>query len=324
MITEVEIAAALELFEAAPCAYLFTSLDGTITKVNETFLQWTGYTSSDLLDRKRFQDLLTRPSAIFYETHFSPLLQMQGFIKEITVDIVCADDSHLPALVNSKIQKDRFGNGALILTSIFDIRARRKYERELLLERRQAEQWALVVENTSDAIVTADAESALTAWNRGAEALFGYNAVQALGRSFRDLVMSQDSVPDFDKALHTLRSGESAQYEATLKDKEGALIHVSMNMTPHIEPIDEYKGFSAIIRDIRARKRSEKAGQLARDLELANRLAHEINNPLQAVVNCMAIVSQNAANEYVSIAEHNLKRIAQVISGLVAVTRNSS
>lgn len=323
MISEVEIAAALELFEAAPCAYLFTSLDGTITKVNETFLQWTGYTSSHLLDRKKFQDLLTRPSAIFYETHFSPLLQMQGFIKEITVDFVCADDSHLPALVNSKIQKDRFGNGALILTSIFDIRARRKYERELLLERRQAEQWALVVENTSDAIVTADAESALAAWNRGAEALFGYSARQALGRSFRDLVVPQESVQEFDNALSALRSGESTQYEATVKNKEGGLINVSMNMTPHIEPVDEYKGFSAIIRDIRARKRSEKAHQLARDLDLANRLAHEINNPLQAVVNCIAILAENAQNEYVSIAETNLKRIAQVISDLVALTRNS-
>jgi len=182
VISELEIAAALDLFEAAPCAYLFTLLDGTITKANETFLQWTGYSSSDLLDRKKFQDLLTRPSAIFYETHFSPLLHMQGFIKEITVDFVCADDSHLPALVNSKIQKDGFGNGALVLSSIFDIRARRKYERELLLERRQAEQWALVVENTSDAIVTADAESALTAWNRGAEGVVRLQRSAGIGQ----------------------------------------------------------------------------------------------------------------------------------------------
>ena len=135
--------------------------------------------------------------------------------------------------------------------------------------------------------------------------------------------MSQESVQDFDKALSTLRSGESVQYEATVKDKEGALINVSMNMTPHVEPVHEYRGFSAIIRDIRARKRSEKARQLDRDLELANRLAHEINNPLQVVVNCMAILAENAENEYVSIAQHNLKRIAQVISDLVAVTRNS-
>jgi len=323
VISELEIAATLDLFEAAPCAYLFTSLDGTITKVNETFLQWTGYPSFDLLDQKKFHDLLTRPSAIFYETHFSPLLHMQGFIKEITLDFLCADGSHLPALVNSKIHKDQFGNGVLILSSIFDIRARSKYERELLLERRQAEQWALVVENTSDAIVTADAESALTGWNRGAEALFGHNAAHAVGRSFRDLVMSQESAQDFDKALRTLRSGESAHYEATAKDKDGGLINVSMNMTPHIEPVDDYKGFSAIIRDIRARKRSEKARQLARDLELANRLAHEINNPLQAVVNCIAIVAQNGEDQYISIAEHNLKRIAQVITDLVAVTRNS-
>ncbi len=321
MISEIEISAALQLFEAAPCAYLFTLPEGTITKVNQTFLDWTGHASSELVHRKKFQELLTRPSAIFYETHFSPLLRMQGFVNEITVDFLCSDGSHLPALVNSKIQADESGEPALILTSIFDIRERRRYERELLLERRRAERWSWLVENTSDAIVLADAKSILTGWNRGAEALFGYNAAEAVGQSFRDLMVLPEGSEMFDASVQRLRSGQSVQHEAIVKDNQNTPIHVSINMTPLVEPVDEYKGFSAIMRDVRARKKSERAQQMAKDLELANRLAHQINNPLQAVTNCMAIVSHATANEYVSVAEENLKRIAQVITDLVAVTR---
>jgi PAS domain S-box-containing protein len=321
VISEIEISAALELFEAAPCAYLFTLPDGTITRVNQTFLDWMGYDSSELVHRKKFQELLTRPSAIFYETHFSPLLRMQGFVNEITVDFLCVDGSHLPALVNSKIQANESGDPALILTSIFDIRERRRYERELLLERQRAEQWAWLVENTSDAIVAANAQSILTGWNRGAEVLFGYKAAEAIGQSFRDLMVPPEGFETFNASVQRLRSGRSVQHEGIVKDNRGAPIHVSINMTPLIEPVDDYKGFAAIMRDVRARKKSERAQRMARDLALANSLAHQINNPLQAVTNCLAIVSYSTANEYVSLAEENLKRIAQVITDLAAVTR---
>ena len=64
--------AAWELFEAAPCGYLFTKPDGAIVKVNQTFLDWTGYDRNEL-SAKRFQELFSKPAAIFYETHFAPL-----------------------------------------------------------------------------------------------------------------------------------------------------------------------------------------------------------------------------------------------------------
>jgi len=57
-----------DLYENAPCAYLSTSTGGTIVKVNATFLAWTGYATSDLVGRRRFQDLLAPGDRIFFET----------------------------------------------------------------------------------------------------------------------------------------------------------------------------------------------------------------------------------------------------------------
>ena len=39
-----------------------------------------------------FQDLLTVGGRVFYDTHFGPLLHMQGFVNEIAFDLKCADD----------------------------------------------------------------------------------------------------------------------------------------------------------------------------------------------------------------------------------------
>jgi PAS domain S-box-containing protein len=321
MMSAAEVAAALDLFEVAPCGYLFTRPDGTLTRANLTFLQWTGYTAQDLLDRKRFQELLTRPAAIFYETHFAPLLRMQGFVREITVDFVCSDGSIFPALVNSNIHCNSSGEPLLVLTTIFDVRERRRYERELLVERRRAEQLALVVANAAEAVMTIDSKGNLTSWNRGAESVFGYRAAEAIGRQFSELMVQQIDNERFKRIVLTLRSGKSMQQDMILRHKNGELIDAAVSLTPNREPVDDYAGFSAIVSDLQARRKVEKAQQMARDLELINQLAHEINNPLQAIVNCMSLAATTGSDKYVHYVEENLSRIANVITRLVDITR---
>jgi PAS domain S-box-containing protein len=312
----------MELFEAAPCGYLFTLPDGTISRVNQTFLQWTGYASVDLVGRKRFQDLLTLPASIFHETHFSPLLRMQGFVKEMTIDFVCANGGTLPALVNSAMQVDARGVPTVIRTTVFDIRERRRYERELLLQRRRAEHLSAVVKEAADAIITMTPDFRVATWNRGAELLFGYSAAEVVGREIRELLVGTEELEHFERQAAVLRTGESVHYETTRHHKSGKLLAVSVSLSPHIEPPDELIGFSAIVRDVGARKRLEEAQQAGRDLELANRLAHEINNPLQAMLNCLTMLSLERDSQYIPIAEEHLARVAQVVRDLVKVTRH--
>ena len=53
-----------------------------------------------------------------------------------------------------------------------------------------------------------------------------------------------------------------------LRHKNGGLIDAALSLTPHIEPVDEYTGFSSIVSDLQPRREAEKAQQMARDLEL--------------------------------------------------------
>jgi PAS domain S-box-containing protein len=131
-----------DLYEHAPCGYLSTLPGGIIVKVNQTFLTWTGYERRDLVGRKRFQELLTPGGRIYHETHYAPLLQMQGTVREIAVDIVCANGQRLPALINSVLKQDAAGKPTLVRTTIFNATDRKEYERELLRERQRAERAA--------------------------------------------------------------------------------------------------------------------------------------------------------------------------------------
>jgi sigma-B regulation protein RsbU (phosphoserine phosphatase) len=129
-----------QLYDRAPCGYLTTMPDGLIIKANQTFLTLTGYTQSDLVGRRRFVDLLTAGCRIYHETHYAPMLQMHGTAREIALDVVCANGSRLPVLVNSVLEHDGSGRPTLLRTAVFDASQRRAYERELLRTKQRAEE----------------------------------------------------------------------------------------------------------------------------------------------------------------------------------------
>jgi serine/threonine-protein kinase RsbW len=128
-----------DLYDHAPCGYLTTLPDGTIVRVNETFLTWTGYSRPALIGHRRFRDLLTSGGQIYHETHYAPLLSMQDDVHEIAFDVICADGRRLPTLVNSVLGRDPSGLPRVIRTTVFNATERRSYEMELLTARRAAE-----------------------------------------------------------------------------------------------------------------------------------------------------------------------------------------
>ena len=127
-----------ELFDSAPCGYLATLPDGTIIKANQTFLNWTGYSRESLMGRM-FQQLLPVPARIYYDTHIAPLLQMQGFVREVAFDLDRPDRPALPVLVNFSQKQSPQGQSLLTRITVFDATDRRHYEQELLRARREAE-----------------------------------------------------------------------------------------------------------------------------------------------------------------------------------------
>jgi sigma-B regulation protein RsbU (phosphoserine phosphatase) len=127
-----------DLYENAPCGYLSTTLKGTIVRANRTFLDWVGYAADEIVDTKRFQDFLTVAGRIYHETHFFPLLRIQGSASEIALDIVAADGRRLPALLNAVVREVP-GQPQIVRIAVLPAADRRGYEQELLSARRAAE-----------------------------------------------------------------------------------------------------------------------------------------------------------------------------------------
>jgi PAS domain S-box-containing protein len=276
-----------ELYEHAPCGFMSALPDGAIVRVNDTLLAWTGYPRGFLIG-KRLRDLLPVPGKVFYETHYDPLLRMQGFVREMALDLVCNDGRLLPVFISSVQHRDEAGRPSIVRTMIFDATERRLYERELMAARRRAEQLAAVVESSADAIIVITPEGKVQTWNAGAEQLFGYSVAEAVGEPVQELIVPPELMDEFEHAIARVRSSHQVQLETVRRHKNGSRLDVSLGLTPHIEPPGELVAISAIIRDITDRRRLEsrlrQADQLQSVATLAGGVAHEVNNQMAVVL----------------------------------------
>lgn len=130
---------AIELYESAPCGYVSFLHDGSIFNLNTTFLLWIGYSKAEVIGSLKLSDLFSMGGKIYFETHFFPLIQMQGSVNEVYFNIKRKDGSEFPALINVKTVRDEVNRETIYRASIVDITQRKKYEDDLIQAKKRAE-----------------------------------------------------------------------------------------------------------------------------------------------------------------------------------------
>jgi PAS domain S-box-containing protein len=199
-------------------------------------------------------------------------------------------------------------------------------ETELAYEELRASQarLAAIIGSTMDAIVTVDEEQKIVLFNRAAERIFGYRSQSIIGKPL-DILIPEDlrvahrvHIKSFGetgitsrsmyspRTLNALRSnGEQFPIEATISQVEAS----------------GQKLFTVILRDLSERKRAEDELRKAEKFAVAGRMAatvaHEINNPLETVLNALFLIEQSSsldpsARELVTTAQEELQRVTQI------------
>ncbi len=109
-----------------------------ILRVNATFADLVGTGADDLVGRS-FRQLLATGSRIYLETHYAPLLRLQGRIEEVAADLERADGPPLPVLMASVLLPGDAERPDIVRTSVMAAPQRRRFEAEVQQARRRAE-----------------------------------------------------------------------------------------------------------------------------------------------------------------------------------------
>ena len=126
------------LYEQAACGLLATDADGMIVRANATIHDWLGMPPGALAGKMRFCDLLAVGARLFHHTRCVPLLQLEGEVGEVQVDLLTASGDHLPVLLNIA-RRPNAGGGWLDHCAVFRSSGRHAYEHALLGARKVAE-----------------------------------------------------------------------------------------------------------------------------------------------------------------------------------------
>jgi PAS domain S-box-containing protein len=130
--------------------------------------------------------------------------------------------------------------------------------------------FSAVVESANDAIITQALDGTITGWNRAAERLFGYTAVEALGEHI-DLIAPPERLAELLDILERVGRGETiAHHETTRKTRDGKLVIVSLSISPLHSISGEIIGASKIARDITESRRTQAA--LTQEIEERQRI----------------------------------------------------
>ncbi len=265
-----------EIYEHASCGYLSTGPDGRIIKVNQTFLDSTGYAREDVLGKKRFEDFLTPAARIFFQSQSWPLLHLQGRIDEVAYQIVTCNGERLPTLVNIRQKNDDQGRALVRRITVFNAADRWRYEQELLKARQaserssqqlerlnqqlmgtnaalhaQGERLRVILNAVADGVIATDVAGHVTYLNPVAEAITGKRRKEVKGRLLAEVLPIGEAQAAALLASATgPAQGQPDHSMAKLHGPAGAIAHVTLSAQSMHDAAGELVGAVIAIRDV--------------------------------------------------------------------------
>ena len=198
------------------------------------------------------------------------------------------------------------------------------------VEEKLREQAALL-DITTDAILVKDLDKRIRFWNKGAENLYGWKAVEAIGKNISQLLYRAETLSQLQNIQESLTECESWQGELTQVHKEGKEIIVASRWTLMRDQHGQPKSILTVNTDITEKKQLEAQFLRAQRLEsigtLAGGIAHDLNNILTPILTAAQLLQLKLPNtdersqQMFQTIETNAKRGAGLVKQVLQFAR---
>ncbi len=308
--------------------------DGMILRANEAFLRMSGYTQDDVHRGHLHWTAITPPE--WKQATLAALREFEqtGSIIPYEKQFFRKDRSRFWGFVASKRLSETEG-----IAFVVDVTERKEAERRLLEAQLQLERSDSQLQTITDAmpalIAYVDPKLRYIRVNRAYAHFFGREPEALVGQSLKSVL--GEAFPEIEARLQLALAGETQQYELTLpcsnpQQDSGEPRHLFCQQIPDISPEGHVLGIVIQSFDLTERRRTEHmlrtAEKLAAVGRLAASMAHEINNPLEAVTNLLYLARGSEDREttqvYLEQAEGELRRVAAITSQTLRFHKQST
>ncbi|MFN6538534.1 MAG: PAS domain S-box protein, partial [Nostoc sp. EkiNYC01] len=278
-----------DLYNNAPCGYHSLDSEGRFIKVNETELQWLGYTREEMIG-KPLVDFFTEASCLSFWVNYNRF-QERGWVKDLEYEMVCKDGTVLPVLMSATAVKDADGRYLYNRASLFDISDRKQAQQELEESRKMLQ---TVLDTFPQRVFWKDRQSRFLGCNPAFTRDSQIDPHDLIGKTDFELPWAKWAhlyYADDARVMNTRIP--KLGYEEPLEGPNGEELWVRTNKVPLTNSTGDVIGILVSHEDITDRKQAEAQlrqtnEQLARatrlkDEFLAN-MSHELRTPLNAIL----------------------------------------
>ena len=314
------------LFEDSRDAVFITTRDGKLTSTNQAYLDLFGYTREEVIGLDVRKTYANPEDRLRYQQE----MERKGEVKDFELKLRKKDGTELDCLLTATVRQPQDGVILGYQGIIRDITGRKLAEKTL---RESEEKYRSLVGNVDVGIcrVSPGDKGDFIEVNPAMSRILGYSREELLRMNVSETYQGPAERKKF--ADKVCAQGLVKNEELKLRRKDGAPIVVSNTSTAVRDEKENIIYIDAILEDITERKKAEAekleleqqaqvASRLATVGEMASGIAHEINNPLTAVIGYADLVLERdipeEAKDDVRIIHNGAKRVADIVKRLLA------
>jgi len=304
----------------------FAIPDGRFIEVNDALVRMLGYSArADLLQADLRVGVFS--SSQQYE-EFANLMGERGRVQNHEQALRCADGTVIHVLINAFAVRDARGNVMQYRGAIQDIHGLKTSQSELYRERDFS---GKILDNTQSLILVVDVNGNVTYANRRWSQM-GYQRHQLLGRPLQELIVPSRRQALCDGFASTLAGEQIDNLELQIEGAEGRLTHFAANLSPVRDEEGKVASIVVIMSDITdaatLQSKLMHAEKMAAVGQLVSGVAHEVNNPLTAILGFADLLMENpeipdSARKDLRVILQEAQRTKQIVQNLLSFARQT-
>jgi PAS domain S-box-containing protein len=317
-----------ELFESLQEGIYITTPDGTIVDVNPALVRMLGYDSKEEVLKRRVPEIFVdREERKIVKDEIERQPMIQG--KEIT--LIRRDGTSIVCLNTAAAVRDNSGRVLRYQGALMDITERREMERRL---HQQQEFARRLVDSFPDLILVLDADAHYTFVSPRCKDVLGYDIEEAQNMAFGGRTHPED-LPAANSLYQDIIAGRQsfASLEVRVRHKLGEWRRIRFNFSPLADEKGNIEGVVLSGRDVTDLKRLEEqliqAEKLAAMGQMLAGVAHELNNPLTAILGVTELLRErqgedDSTKRQLELTHRQARRAARIVQNLLEFSRPAS
>lgn len=313
-----------ELFDSIQEGLFFATPEGRFLDVNDAMVRMLGYESREELLRADLGSYLYPAQAS--RERFLKEIRERGTLRNYEETLRRKDGKLLHTLQNITAVRDARGRIAQIRGLMLDVTEQKMFQSQLQRERDFNQK---ILNTTQSMILVLDTAGLISYANRRCYEA-GYREEEMLGRRLVELVEPSQR-RDFEAALETTAHGHQVEnLELRARRSDGTLGYFSISLSPMRDEQNTVNSVVVVMTDITdaalLQAKLAHAERMATIGRLVSGVAHEVNNPLAAILGFTDLLLENpqmpdSAQEDLKIILQETQRTKDIVQDLLSFAR---